>query len=192
MSGPSSCGPKWRGIAPRRSNCGPRQPTRWRGEAARHASEQASARVSDAEQQVTDLRAKGERAAALLSLAEAQGNGPAVRAAELDRLLAEAQGERHRLQHELADVLRSTFWQITAPDRRITSVNMALAEPCRSPNSQPQSGYAAILHYRLYRGPSACFFARSRDGQHFCAVAASEACVQRRTRSVLQNQRKQA
>jgi glycosyltransferase involved in cell wall biosynthesis len=91
-------------------------------EAARQASGQASARASDAEKQIADLRAEGERAAALLSLSEVQGNAAAARVAELDRLLGEAQGERHRLQHELADVLRSTFWQITAPGRRIAAV----------------------------------------------------------------------
>jgi hypothetical protein len=55
--------------------------------------------------------------------------------------------------------------------RRRPPENMALAGPRRSPNSQPQSGYAAILHNRLYRGTSVCFFARSRDGKYFCALA---------------------
>jgi glycosyltransferase involved in cell wall biosynthesis len=44
------------------------------------------------------------------------------RAAEVDRLLADAQAEQSRLRRELDDVLRSTFWRITAPVRRAASV----------------------------------------------------------------------
>ena len=42
--------------------------------------------------------------------------------AELDRALAEAHAEQGRLHHELAEVLHSTFWQLTGPARRVASV----------------------------------------------------------------------
>jgi FkbM family methyltransferase len=94
-------------------------------EAAEHALADfraASARISDTEQELARLRARAEQPEARVSLAETKGNAALARAAELDRLLAESQAEEARLRYELDCVLRSTFWQITRPIRRIASV----------------------------------------------------------------------
>ena len=91
-------------------------------DATRHAAERAwedfrtvSARLSNAEQEAVGLRARAEQA-------EADGSAAAARTAELEGTLAEAQVEQGRLRHELDDVLRSTFWQMTGPARRAASV----------------------------------------------------------------------
>jgi glycosyltransferase involved in cell wall biosynthesis len=88
-----------------------------RTEMARHAREAETAqedakrawgdlravftRVSDADIQIADLRERAQQSEARVSLAQA---------------------ERARLEHELHNVLRSTFWQITAPVRKAASV----------------------------------------------------------------------
>ena len=65
---------------------------------------------------------RAEQAEARIAHGEAESKAAAARAAELERALAEAEAEQARLRHELDDVLRSTFWQITGPVRRIASV----------------------------------------------------------------------
>jgi O-antigen biosynthesis protein len=98
-------------------------------DAARHAAERAwedirtaSARLFHAEQEAVGLRVRAEQAETRALLAEADGSAEAARAAELESTLAEADAEQVRLRHELDDVLRSTFWQITGPARRAASV----------------------------------------------------------------------
>jgi glycosyltransferase involved in cell wall biosynthesis len=70
-----------------------------------HQLRTASATTSVAEREAMQLRERAERAAA-----------------EIDRLLTDAQAEQARLRRELDDVLRSTFWRITEPVRRAASV----------------------------------------------------------------------
>jgi O-antigen biosynthesis protein len=80
--------------------------------AAEGNAEQLKTRISEAEQALAGLRQR----------AEAEANAARAQVAEPDRALAEARSEQARLRYELDDVLRSTFWRITAPARRAASL----------------------------------------------------------------------
>jgi hypothetical protein len=82
----------------------------------------ASERISAAEHELAQLRARAGHTAEHASLMEAESSAAAAKGAELDRALAEAHAEQARLRHELDDLLHSTFWQITGPVRRAASV----------------------------------------------------------------------
>jgi O-antigen biosynthesis protein len=100
------------------------QPDLALAELAERAGEQfktATERISEAEHELAELRTRAEQAEARVALVEAENDGLAARATELDRLLAGARLEEARLRHELEDLLRSTFWRVTGLLRSIAS-----------------------------------------------------------------------